>query len=351
MKSNLITFIQAVVMSSSKKFLLETKQKFEDKKIAMNSQNDYMADVEIQSVDAGEPVELKCVSPTEFSGCFFSKTDEKLIYRIESNSSFKNGRLTCLCDHDKSIDPKKVCGLLITEAKKEDAGEWRCEVEINRNNLVQKISAMMTLNVNGNDSTDTVKHQIKPLPDEPLIVTPPPLNTTLVHVPPPPPLLPTRKHTCMKEGMNYNGTAAWNPSNGGYKNVKSIEDCQQKCKANGWCTYWSYHWKDKRCYGRDYTAKVKETYDATFDSGKWNCEPIPACVLENAIIVGHTVWHTKFKPSKTMSDCQKTCYGSRTCKFWVYSRKERKCYEKANSKGDGYYNSAEYESAYWSCVE
>ena len=98
MKSNLITLIQAVVMSSSKKFLLETKQKFENKKIAMNSQNDYMADVEIQSVDAGEPVELKCVSPTEFSGCFFSKTDEKLIYRIESNSSFKNGRLTCLCD-------------------------------------------------------------------------------------------------------------------------------------------------------------------------------------------------------------------------------------------------------------
>ena len=77
----------------------------------------------------------------------------------------------------------------------------------------------------------------------------------------------------MKEGMNYNGTAAWKPWNGGYKNVKSIEDCQQKCKAYTWCTYWSYHWKDKRCYGRDHTAKVKETYDPTFDSGKFNCEP------------------------------------------------------------------------------
>ena len=77
----------------------------------------------------------------------------------------------------------------------------------------------------------------------------------------------------MKEGMNYNGTVIWNAWNGGYKNVKSIEDCQQQCKAYGWCQYWSYHWKDKRCYARDHTAKGKETYDATFDSGFWDCEP------------------------------------------------------------------------------
>ena len=116
MKPNLITLIQIIVMSSSKKFLLETKQKLENKNIAGDSQNDYMADVDIQSVDAGEPVELKCVSPTEFSGCFFSKTDEKLIYRIEPNSSFKDARLTCLCDvslllqfyYDDSMTPQKL---------------------------------------------------------------------------------------------------------------------------------------------------------------------------------------------------------------------------------------------------
>ena len=27
--------------------------------------------------------------------------------------------------HDDTIDPKKVCGLYISEASKEDAGEWK----------------------------------------------------------------------------------------------------------------------------------------------------------------------------------------------------------------------------------
>ena len=59
--------------------------------------NDYMADLDIQSVDVGSPVELKCSSPEEFSRCIFSK-DGKLLYTVESKVSYQNDRLQCLCD-------------------------------------------------------------------------------------------------------------------------------------------------------------------------------------------------------------------------------------------------------------
>ena len=64
--------------------------------------NDYMADLEIQSVDVGKPVELKCVSPKDFSRCLFSKTDGNLYYRIRPKASFEENRLQCLCDVSSS---------------------------------------------------------------------------------------------------------------------------------------------------------------------------------------------------------------------------------------------------------
>merc|ERR1711915_734721 len=125
---------------------------YESKKINAHH-NDYMADIDIQSVDVGKPVELKCVSPKDFSACFFSKTDGNLYYRIRPNASFEENRIQCLCDREKSINPNRVCGLYIAEAKQDDAGEWRCEVEITENQLFRKVSAMMTLKVNGKSST------------------------------------------------------------------------------------------------------------------------------------------------------------------------------------------------------
>ena len=87
--------------AESKKFLLTSKEKSlnaTQKKSMDESQNDYMADIQIQSVDVGTPVDLKCVSPKEFSACFYSKTGDNNYYKIEPKASFQNKRLQCLCD-------------------------------------------------------------------------------------------------------------------------------------------------------------------------------------------------------------------------------------------------------------
>ena len=87
--------------AESKKFLLTSKEKSLNatkKKSMDESQNDYMADIQIQSVDVGTPVDLKCVSPKEFSACFYSKTGDNNYYKIEPKASFQNKRLQCLCD-------------------------------------------------------------------------------------------------------------------------------------------------------------------------------------------------------------------------------------------------------------
>ena len=87
--------------AESKKFLLTSKEKSLNatkKKSMDESQNDYMADIQIQSVDVGTPVDLKCVSPKEFSACFYSKTGDNIYYKIEPKASFQNKRLQCLCD-------------------------------------------------------------------------------------------------------------------------------------------------------------------------------------------------------------------------------------------------------------
>ena len=71
--------------------------KKESKKVLDEAHNDYMADIDIQSVDVGSPVELKCSSPKEFSRCIFTK-DGNLLYTIKPKVSYQNDRLQCLCD-------------------------------------------------------------------------------------------------------------------------------------------------------------------------------------------------------------------------------------------------------------
>ena len=69
-----------------------------DERIGDESYDDYMADAQIQTVNVGDPVDLKCNSPKEFAACFFSKTDEFINYRILPNATFPDKRLQCLCD-------------------------------------------------------------------------------------------------------------------------------------------------------------------------------------------------------------------------------------------------------------
>ena len=102
MKANFLTI---VIISSqvclAKKYLIKARQNPPSKKIGDDKHNDYMANVQIKSVDVGNPVELKCVSPKEFSRCLFSKTGEDLLYRIKPNSTIDDSRLRCLCDVSK----------------------------------------------------------------------------------------------------------------------------------------------------------------------------------------------------------------------------------------------------------
>ena len=89
-KSFLIMF-NFVSIGFSKKFLVKTRQKLNntDPELVIDEpqgHNDYMAELDIQSVDVGSPVELKCSSPKEFSRCFFSK-DGKVWYTVEKKVS------------------------------------------------------------------------------------------------------------------------------------------------------------------------------------------------------------------------------------------------------------------------
>ena len=100
-KSFLVMF-NFLSIGFSKKFLVKTRQKLNNTDPALvidepQAHNDYMAELDIQSVDVGSPVELKCSSPKEFSRCLFSK-DGNLLYTVKSKVSYHNDRLQCLCD-------------------------------------------------------------------------------------------------------------------------------------------------------------------------------------------------------------------------------------------------------------
>ena len=97
-KTLLIETKQLSVKNDSERITGDTIYDDIDKNILDNTANDYMADVEIKSAQIGESVELKCVSPKEFSRCFFSKVDEHLFYEIRPKVDFQNQRLQCLCD-------------------------------------------------------------------------------------------------------------------------------------------------------------------------------------------------------------------------------------------------------------
>ena len=115
MELKVLTIIVLSHFCMLKKLLIVTKEN-SDKKIADGTHYDYidndiiknvtdnnMADVKIQSATSGNPVELKCVSPQEFSTCFFTKTDADNFYRIRPNAKFHDKRLQCLCDVSLSM--------------------------------------------------------------------------------------------------------------------------------------------------------------------------------------------------------------------------------------------------------
>ena len=112
---NFIFVINFSFLCLAKKLLIETRQisgekqskrisnashydDMDEENYVDDTSNDYMFDVEIKSVDAGNPVQLKCESPTEFSKCSFTKVDELISYEIRPKVSFQNQRLQCLCD-------------------------------------------------------------------------------------------------------------------------------------------------------------------------------------------------------------------------------------------------------------
>ena len=91
---------QFLFIGLAKKFLIKTREhmnKTEPQLVDDEAHNDYMADINVQSVDVGKPVTLRCNSPKEFSRCFFAKGG-KLFYKIEPKVSHQNDRLQCLCD-------------------------------------------------------------------------------------------------------------------------------------------------------------------------------------------------------------------------------------------------------------
>ena len=118
MEPKVLTIIVLSNFCLLKKLLIVTKEN-SDNKIAdgthydyidndiiqnvTDNNNDYMADVKIQSATSGNPVELKCVSPQEFSTCFFTKTDAEIYYKIQPNANFHNKRLQCLCNVSLSM--------------------------------------------------------------------------------------------------------------------------------------------------------------------------------------------------------------------------------------------------------
>ena len=109
MKPALMIMLNLPFLSTAKKFLIETRQKY-SKRPHDDTHYDYMEDpisqniankmaiVKIRNVDVGNSVDLKCTSPKEFSTCFFSKKDGDNYYRVRPGAKFLDNRLHCLCD-------------------------------------------------------------------------------------------------------------------------------------------------------------------------------------------------------------------------------------------------------------
>merc|ERR1719309_1700408 len=229
-----ITIILNSYLIITKKLLVTTGKHpsiSADERIGDESYDDYMADAQIQTVNVGDPVDLKCNSPKEFAACFFSKTDEFINYRIQPNSTFPDKRLQCLCDHDQTVDPQIVCGLHIKEVKREHAGEWKCEVEItDSHNSVIKISAMVLLNVIGQESTTVPTPLICPPPPPP----PPPKTT-----PPPPP----------QAYQIYRGCYIGGGKPLAEKRLRTSEkECNDRCSVVPECRGWTYRTDVNTCW-------------------------------------------------------------------------------------------------------
>merc|ERR1719369_2222993 len=167
---------------STKTYLVDTKNRLKgncSKNPSKSFQGaDYMAVEHLQSVDNGDPVELKCNSNTKIEKCWFHRPGDDIRYRLKSGDSYEDGRLQCLCDHDDNVDSDKVCGLRINRAAKKDSGEWKCEVEIVSKGEKKRRSAMQKITVVGEDKEDETSAEVLPA------VTPPPIT--------PPPTPPPR---------------------------------------------------------------------------------------------------------------------------------------------------------------
>jgi len=136
------------------------------------------------------------------------------------------------------------------------------------------------------------------------------------------------QQNCVKKNKKFEGRAVWSNQNGGYKSVDSIKHCKEKCEESSRCQYWSYHRKDKKCYGRYSSAKNKEKNDIEYDSGKWNCEPKDTCVMENTGPHFHNIVG-KDDDADTAKKCQKSCFDNRkyiTCLHWSFHINEKTCY-------------------------
>merc|ERR1719309_92619 len=130
--------------------------------LILTLKNEFMA-ADAKVVDVGSSVILRCPSKAKIRKCFFSRGDGDVRYRIRSGKKFENGRLQCLCDKDRTIDPEKVCGIHITEAKKRDEGKWTCEVEVEENGATKKYSGTETIEIKG-DVIPTKDSAITPPP-------------------------------------------------------------------------------------------------------------------------------------------------------------------------------------------
>ena len=59
---------------------------------------DYSANVQAQSLRVGDPFDLKCNSPKEIKGCYFSREGGNTIYRVRKGATFEQNRLQALSD-------------------------------------------------------------------------------------------------------------------------------------------------------------------------------------------------------------------------------------------------------------
>ena len=99
-----VLVVNFILFCESKKYLLKTEKLSGNQNLNTTirdeefdvKHDDYMVDIDIQSVDVGQPVELKCASPKEFSACFFSKPEGHILYKIRPNFRFEGNRLQCL---------------------------------------------------------------------------------------------------------------------------------------------------------------------------------------------------------------------------------------------------------------